>query len=169
MPDKLNSPVILTKEHDITQFDCGKPALNNYLLKYALDNTLNNSSKCYVATRGNKIVGYYCLSVCSVEKVSAPVRIGQGLGGYPVPLILITRLAVDLTEQNKGIGYSLLMNALLMSIQVSAKVGVRGIIVHAKDEQAKEFYLKYGFEPSPIDNLHLYMLIKDIKKTLNLD
>ena len=72
-------------------------------------------------------------------------------------------------EQNKGIGYSLLMNALLMSIQVSTKVGVRGIIVHAKDEQAKEFYLKYGFELSPIDSLHLYILIKDIKKTLDLD
>ena len=86
-----------------------------------------------------------------------------------MPLILITRLAVDSTEQNKGIGYSLLMHALLMSIQVSAKVGVRGIIGHAKDEQAKEFYLKYGFEPSPIDSLHLYMLIKDIKKTLALD
>ncbi len=169
MPDKLNSPVILTKEHDITHFDCGKTALNNYLLKNALDNTLNNSSKCYVTTKGIKVVGYYCLSVCSVEKVFAPTRIGQGLGSYPVPLILITRLAVDLTEQNKGIGYSLLMNALLMSIQVSAKVGVRGIIVHAKDEQAKEFYLKYGFEPSPIDGLHLYMLIKDIKKTLDLD
>jgi len=169
MPNSLNSPVILTKEHDVSQFDCGKPALNNYLLKNALDNTLNNSSKCYVTTRGNKIVGYYCLSVCSVEKASTPVRIGRGLGGYPVPLILITRLAVDLMEQNKGIGYSLLMHALLMSIQVSTKVGVRGIIVHAKDEQAKEFYLKYGFEPSPVDSLHLYMLIKDIKKTLDLD
>ena len=169
MPNSLNSPVILTKEHDITQFDCGKSALNNYLLKNALDNTLNNSSKCYITTRGNKVVGYYCLSVCSVEKYSTPIRISKGLGGYPVPLILITRLAVDLTEQNKGIGYSLLMHALLMSIQVSTKVGVRGIIVHAKDEQAKEFYLKYGFEPSPIDNLHLYMLIKDIKKTLGLD
>jgi len=168
MSDNLTAPVLLTKEHNFADFDCGKPALNNYLLKHALANTLNNSSKCYVTTRGGKVVGYYCLSVCSVEKTAVPDRIGIGLGGYAVPLILITRLAVDLTEQNKGIGYSLLMHALLMSIQVSAKVGVRGIIVHSKDDQSREFYLKYGFEPSPIDNLHLYLLIKDIKKTLDL-
>ena len=168
MSGSPNAPILLTKEHDIVQFDCGKPALNNYLLKHALNNTLNNSSKCYVTTKGNKVVGYYCLSVCSVEKDLVPARIGTGLGGYPVPLILITRLAVDITEQNKGIGYSLLQHALLMSIQVSAKVGIRGVIVHAKDEQAKEFYLKYGFEPSPIDKLHLYLLIKDIQKTLGL-
>lgn len=168
MCKKLNAPVLLTKTHDSSLFDCGKDPLNNYLLKYALPNTLNNSSKCYVATRGDVIVGYYCLSASSVEKKDVTNRMSAGLANYPIPLILIARLAVDKTEQGKGMGRSLLIDALSRAIQVSNIVGIRGVLVHAKDQEAKEFYLKYGFEASPIDEFHLYLLIKDIKRTLNL-
>jgi GNAT superfamily N-acetyltransferase len=168
MSNTLNAPVLLTKEHDLSIFDCGKNALNDYLLKFALTNTQNNSSKCYVAIKDSTVIGYYCLSASSVEKEAVTKRMSAGLANHPIPLVLITRLAVDKKEHGRGIGRSLLIDALSRAIQVSDIVGIRGILVHAKDQEAKDFYLKYSFEVSPIDEFHLYLLIKDIKKTLNI-
>jgi GNAT superfamily N-acetyltransferase len=119
-----------------------------------------------VTCRGDRVVGYYTLAAGSVRREDTPPRVAKGLGAYPVPVILLARLAVDRTEQVKGLGAALLKDALLRTIQVADLVGCRAILVHAKNDKARDFYRKYGFEPSPVDEFHLYLLMKDVKASL---
>ncbi len=162
----LNLPVVLNKSHNITDFDCGVTVLNNFLKNYARQNIQNYSARTFVATRGNFVVGYYTLVAASVEHSSVPPRINKGLGKYPIPVILLARLAVDISEQGQGLGKALLKDALSRCLSVTENIGARAILVHAKDDKARQFYQKYGFEVSPADEYHLYLLIKDIEKTL---
>lgn len=159
----LSSPVPITKAHDTTVFDCGVQPLNGYLNQYALLNHQNRSSRTYVALRGERIVGYYTLANGSVSRDEVPVRIGQGLGKYPVPVTLLARLAVDISEKGKGLGRGLLKDAVLRSFQASEIVGSRAIVTHAKDVTAKAFYERFQFAPSPLNEFHLYLLMKDVR------
>jgi GNAT superfamily N-acetyltransferase len=158
----FNRPVLLSSSHNIDTFNCGVSALNNFLKNYALTNQKNYAARTFVATRNNCVVGFYTLVAASVEPSSVPPRIKKGLAKYPIPIILIARLAVDLTEQGKGLGKALLKDALLRSLSVTENIGARAILVHAKDQQAKQFYEHFGFEASPIDEYHLYLLMKDV-------
>lgn len=162
----LTSPVLLTKDHDRNFFDCGVPALNDYLKKFALQNQKKHAARTYVATRGNRIVGYYSLAYGSVSLEEAPQKVKSGLPRHPVPVILLARLAVDSAEQGSGLGAALLKDALLRTIQAAEIAGLRAMLVHAKDDSAKRFYEKYGFEPSPIDAYHLFLRLSDILSTL---
>ncbi|MGK7872843.1 MAG: GNAT family N-acetyltransferase [Xenococcaceae cyanobacterium] len=166
--EPLNQPVLLDKSHDFESFDCGVIALNDFLKKYALQNIQNYSVRTFVATRGRRVIGYYSLVFACIEHSRVPPRVRRGLGKYPVPVILLARLAVDLSEQGQGIGKGLLKDALLRALSVTESIGARAILVHAKDQKAKEFYLKFGFEPSFIDEYHLYLLMKDIKKIFKI-
>ena len=164
----LTEPVPLLKSHDTTGFDCGSTALNDYLRKYALLNNQNRSARTYAACRGDKVVGYYTLAAGSVAKDEVPSRVGQGLANHPVSILLLARLAVDNSEKGQGLGKGLLRDALRRSLQVVELIGCRAVLVHAKDESAKAFYRKFGFEPSPIDEFHLYLLMKDIVASLRV-
>ena len=162
----LTSPVLLTRDHDRNSFDCGVPALNDYLKKFALQNQKKHAARTYVATRGNRIVGYYSLAYGSVSLEEAPQSVKSGLPRHPVPVILLARLAVDSAEQGSGLGAALLKDALLRTIQAAEIAGLRAMLVHAKDDSAKRFYQKYGFEPSPIDAYHLFLRLSDILSSL---
>lgn len=164
--ETLNLPVLLTKDHDRNSFDCGVPALNDYIKKYALQNQKKHAARTYVATRGNRIVAYYSLAYGSVSLEEAPPSVKSGLPRHPVPVILLARLAVDSTEQGRGLGASLLKDALLRTIQAAEIAGLRAVLVHAKDDSAKHFYEKFGFEPSPIDTYHLFLRLSDILSNL---
>ncbi|MBF0386688.1 MAG: GNAT family N-acetyltransferase [Candidatus Omnitrophica bacterium] len=166
--DKLKSPILLDLHHVVENFDCGAEPLNNYLKNFALSNNLNGSARTYVTTKAAKIAGYYTLTPGSVAKATTPQHIGKGLANHPVPVIIIARLAVDKTEQGHGIGKALVRDALLRIVDAAEIIGGRAVLVHAKDTEAKSFYEQLGFDPSPTDTLHLYLLIKDIKKTLGL-
>lgn len=162
----LQRPILLESTHDLDDFDCGIEILNTYLKRYALQNHNAGSSKAYVALRGNQIVGYYTLSYSSVSPEEATKRVSKGLGKYPIPVILLGRLAVDRTEAGKGLGKGLFVDALLRTYQASEIAGLRAVLVHAKDESAKQFYLRFGFEPSPTDEFQLFLLLKDVRKIL---
>lgn len=164
----LKAPTLLQTAYAVDNFDCGEEALNAYLKKFALINNQNNSTRTYVTTKNSCVVGYYTLTPGSVSKNETPQRIGKGLSNHPIPVILLARLAVDKTAQGLGIGKALLRDALIRSAAAADSIGGRAVLVHAKHERAKSFYQHYGFAPSPIDQLHLYLLIKDIKKTLGL-
>ena len=161
------SPVPLTQSHDVTVFDCGASALNDYLHKYAFENHQNRSARTYVTARENRVVGFYTLAAGSVSRNEVPPRVAKGLANFPVPVILLARLAVDQKEQGKGLGMALLKDALLRAAQAADIVGCRALLVHAKDQSAQTFYRKYGLESSPVDELHLYLLMKDIKANLS--
>ena len=164
--EALNPPVLLTRSHDRGAFDCSVPALNEYLKQYALQNQRKNAARTYVATRGNRVVGYYTLAYSSVSLAEAPSSVKAGLAKYPIPVILLARLAVDVIERGQGLGAGLLRDALLRTVHAAEIAGLRAMLVHAKDDAAKAFYEKFGFEPSPIDAYHLFLKVSDIIASL---
>jgi GNAT superfamily N-acetyltransferase len=162
----IDSPVPLDAGHDVSGFDCGVPALNRYLQKFALQNQRSQSARTYVTLRGPRVVGYYSLAAAPVRREEAPARVAKGLAAHPVPVILLARLAVDSTEKGKGLGAGLLKDALLRVVAAADIIGCRAVMVHAKDEAAKAFYQRYGFQPSPSDPFRLFLLLKDVKASL---
>ena len=110
------------------------------------------------------VIGYSALAVGSVEQEHAPERVRKGLAKHSVPIMLLARLAVDRRWQRSGVGAALLKDAMLRTLQAADIAGIRALVVHAKDQAARKFYERYDFLPSPTDPLHLYMLLKDIRK-----
>lgn len=164
--EPLNEPILLAKSHIIADFDCGKPPLNDFLIKYALQNQASGGARTYVVTRAERVIGYYSLAPASISPEDAPARVMKGQGGYPVPVILMARFAIDSGEQGKGLGKAMFRNALRRSLAGAETIGGRAILVHAKDEEARTFYLKFGMEESPTNPLHLLLLFKDIRQSL---
>jgi GNAT superfamily N-acetyltransferase len=162
----LTLPVLLTKEHELASFDCGKVPLNEFLIKYALQNQASGGARTYVFTRGNQVIGYYSLAPASVMPDDAPARVMKGQGRYPVPVILMARFALDVTEQGKGYGKPLFRDALRRALAGAEAIGGRAFLVHAKDAAARAFYARFGMEASPTNPLHLFLLFKDIRKSL---
>lgn len=163
----LSRPVPIDKSHVTGSFDCGVEPLNEYLKKYALLNHQSRSARTYVALRGKRLAGYYTLAAGSVSREAVPARVAKGLGKYPVPITLLARLAVDESEKGQGLGRSLLRDAILRSHQASEMVGSRAILTHAKDEAARGFYMRYDFAPSPVNAMHLYLLMKDVGRIVS--
>lgn len=165
--DPLNAPALLTRSHNRNSFDSSVQALNEYLKQYALQNQKKNAARTYVATRGKRVVGYYSLAYGSVALDEAPASVKTGLAKYPIPVMLLARLAVDLGERGQGLGAALLKDAFIRTLQAAEIGGLRAIVVHAKDDMARRFYEKYGFEQSPIDAYHLFLRLTDIVASLN--
>ncbi|PYP90678.1 MAG: GNAT family N-acetyltransferase [Candidatus Angelobacter sp. Gp1-AA117] len=150
--------------HDLSKFDCGThSSLNDWLRRYALINHANESVKTYVVHREGVVVGYYSICAGSVRKQEATIRIAKGLANHPIPVAILARLAVDKNEQGTGLGKALLKDALLRIEQAADILGIRAVLVHAIDEPARAFYKKYQFEECPGNDLHLMLLMKDLR------
>ena len=156
----------LTRHHPIDAFDCGNEALNDFVAVWALVNQQANASQTYVGLDDDVVVGYYTLAVGSVELDDAPTRVVQGLARHPVPIMLLARLAVSLAWQGRGVGAGLLKDVMKRTLQAADIAGIRALAVHAKDDAAQAFYSHFHFVPSPTDPLHLFMLIKDIRRAV---
>jgi GNAT superfamily N-acetyltransferase len=156
----------LRREHDLSLFDCGNPTLTNWLRKFAWTNQQADSAKTYVALAEDRVVGYYALTTGSVHKHESPERIAKGLANHPVGVILLARLAVDHTQQGKGLGKALLFDALERTEEAADIIGVRAVLVHAIDDAARRFYEHFNFDASPIDPFQLMLLLKDLRKAL---
>jgi len=154
--------------HDLSQFDCDQPDLNQWLKKQALPNQFAGSSKTYVALVEECVAGFYTLSFGHVEHNEAADRLKKGLARHPIPVMLLARLAVDKRFQNKGVGKGMLKDAVMRTLTAANVAGLRALIVHAKDEKARQYYERFDFRPSPTDPLHLYALVKDIQKSLGV-
>lgn len=160
-------PVPIAKGHVPDDFDCGKPALNDWLKKYALESDAAGAARVFVTTEDEThVVGYYALAGADVEPSAATARLAKKHRNISV--VLLARLAVDTDHQSKGVGRSLLRHAMERSVIAAESIGLRAILVHAKDEEARGWYEKYGFEPSPTDPLHLILLMKDVRATLGI-
>ena len=147
-------------------FDCGQNALNQFLQRYALLNQKAGSAQTYVCCQEGAVLGFYSLAVSSVEPASAPPRVSKGLARHLVPVMLLARLAVDAAHQRKGLGRALLKDALLRTAQAADIAGIRCLLVHAKDDAARQWYESWEFEPSPTDPYHLFLMLKDLKALL---
>jgi GNAT superfamily N-acetyltransferase len=120
----------------------------------------------YIALADVEVVGYYTLVVGEVAFADAPERLTKGMARYPVPLMVLARLATDRRWQHKGIGKGMLKDALLRTLNAADIAGIRALAVHAKDDNARALYEHFDFLPSPTDPLHLYLLMKDIRKAI---
>lgn len=154
------APRLLTADDHVEGFDSGEPELDQWLVRQAQRNQVSGGSRTYVTTRYGRVVGYYSLATGAVmhAEVSGRVRRNQP---NPIPVVLLGRLAVDRKEQGRGVGAHLLRDAIIRTVQAANVVGVRALLVHALHEQARQFYLRFDFEPSPTDPMHLFLLIKD--------
>ena len=114
------------------------------------------------------VVGYYALAAGSIEHASAPPRLTKGIGRYPVPVVILTRLGVDLSAQGQGLGSALVRDALFQVAMIADRIGVRALLIHAETPNAVAFYqaIDPGFEMSPTDPLHVVLLIKDLRRAI---
>ena len=150
--------------HDVELFDCGKEELNRFLKRFALTSQQANSAQTYVATRARAVVGYYTLTVGSVDHQDATARVSKGLAKHPIPVMVLARLAVDHSEQGNGIGKGLLKDALRRTAQAADIAGIRALFVTAKDDEAQRFYEYFNFDANPADPHQLFLVMKDLKR-----
>ncbi len=151
-------PDLLTTQHAIAGFDCGKPALNEWLARRSLGNQASGTSRTWVVTDADtgRVVAYYASSTACVLRASAPKRLRRNQPDE-MPAVLLGRMAVDSKHAGCGLGAALLKHFMLKALEVAQSVGVRLLVVHAKDEEAKSFYEHYGFVESPVDLLTMMM------------
>src|ERR1700677_710918 len=157
----------LAPTHDLSSFDCGEHvSLSNWLKFFAWANQQNETSRIYVVHRANRVVAYYSIATRSIHREDASVRADKSVANHPLPVILLTRLAVDTTEQGKGLGKALVKDALVSIAAAADIVGARARLVHAIDAQAAAFYRSFDFDRCPGNDLHLMLLMKDLRKGL---
>jgi len=161
----IGPPERLSTAHDLSQFDCGEPALDEWLRKRAQQNDESGASRTYVVCVRKQVVGYYALAVGAVAHVAAPGRIRRNMPD-PVPVMVIGRLAVDRTMQGQAIGPALLRDAVLRTLQAAEIAGIRAILVHAISERAKAFYIRSGFMQSPIEPMTLMITLEEARRAL---
>lgn len=157
----------LSAGHEVDDFVCGEPELEVWLKRYALPNQAAGSSRIFVIEDEGQVVGYYALAAGSLEFENAPDRIKKGLGHYPIPAVLLARLAVRVDHQGKGLGKALLKDAMIRTATTAQSIGVRALLVHAMHDGAAAFYRRFGFEPSPTDAQHLMLLMLDLRAYLH--
>lgn len=162
----IRAPEKLSAEHDLSTFDSGDPALNQWLLGRALDNEAKGASRTYVICSGKRVVGFYALAVGAIAHANAPGRMKRNMPD-PLPVMLLGQLAVDRAFHGRGLGTALLRDAILRTIQAAEIAGIRAILVHAISEEAKRFYTARGFIMSPLDPLVLMITVAEALKMLS--
>lgn len=162
----LSAPEVLKPEHDLSDFDCGKPALNSWLKSRALQNQRNGFTAVVVVCDGLRVVGYYGLAPTGVEPPFVPRSVRTGQPPTPVPCLLLGQLAVDLTYSGHGIGTGLLAHALERTVLSARLTGGRALVVRAIDEAAIAFWRRHGFLGSASDPFLLFRSLPDIEASL---
>lgn len=150
----------------VSEFDCGSEELDRWLRAWARHNDANGASRTYVslASGSDLVVGFYCLAAGSLSRTEAPGRLSRNMPD-PIPVVLLGRLAVDRRHAGKGLGASLLQHAMLQSARVAQAIGMRAIVVHAKNDRAAAFYERFGFARFPGNDRVLYLRVLDVEAT----
>jgi GNAT superfamily N-acetyltransferase len=154
----------LRRDHAVDALDCGREELNRFLIRFAFPNQQAGASQSYVGLSEEVVVGYYTLVVGEVTYADAPERLTKGLARHPVPIMPLARIAVSVEWQGRGIGAGLMKDAMRRTLQAADIAGIRAFAVHAKDDAARSFYEHFGFVASPTDPLHLFVLVKDLRR-----
>lgn len=164
----LSPPLPLTAKHDLTRFECGQPALDEWLRKNAIRNEASGASRTYVVCEGVRVLAYYCLANGAVAINAAPGKIRRNMPD-PIPVMIVGRLAVDRSLHSKGIGRGLLKDAVLRTLRAADIAGIRAVLVHAIDADAARFYRHNGFMESPGDPLLLMLPLDTARKAFVQD
>lgn len=157
-------PQPLDASHQIEEFDCGKPALTDWFLRHARQAQGSGSARTFVSSDEGRVAGYYSLTVGQIDTLEVPERVRRGMSQYPIPLVILARLAVDLEYQGRGLGFSLLQDATHRAIAVAEHAGIRSMLTHPLDAEAEAFYRRFGFESTPENDRQLILLLKDARR-----
>ena len=161
----LRAPEPLAAQHMLEGFDCGKPALTDWLVRIARQAQGSGSAKTFVVAEDDgRVAGYFSLTVGQVDTLDAPDRIRKGMGQYPLPVVILARLAVSVADQERGIGFGLLQDAIRRTMRIADQAGIRAMLTHPIDEQAERFYARFGFIASPLREQQLLLLLKDARR-----
>ena len=161
----LRAPEPLAPQHLLEGFDCGNPALNDWLLRHVRQAQGSGSARTFVVACVNeRVAGYFSLTVGQVDTLEAPERIRKGMGQYPVPVVILARLAVSQQDQGRGVGFGLLQDAIRRTMLIAEQAGIRAMLTHPIDEDAAKFYTRFGFIASPLREQQLWLLLKDARR-----
>lgn len=160
----LRGPEPLGPQHRLEGFDCGKPALNDWLLRHARQAQGSGSAKTFVVVDDDRVAGYFSLTVGQIDTLDAPERIRKGMGQYPLPVVILARLAVSTTDQGRGVGIGLLQEAIRRTMLIAEHAGIRAMLTNPIDEDATRFYTRFGFIASPLREQQLLLLLKDARR-----
>lgn len=173
MAANYRAPVLLAAEHDVSQFDSQSPEQTSWLRRHAQQSHASGNTKVFVVTSGDslEVVAYFAWRMAELAVEDAPQRLRQGSGGYRQPVALLARLAVDRRHEGNGLGAALLADVISRMLVLERALGCRGLLIHAENEEARSFYahLVPGLLSSPTDDLHLVLLAKDARRSLNLN
>lgn len=172
MTGTYRPPEPLAEHHRLESFTCRSSEQSEWLRRHARQAASTGTTKVFVVTdhRGDEVVAYYAWCMAQIQLSDAPKRLRKGAARYPQPIALLARLGVHADHEGRGLGAALLQDVFARLLALSEDIGCRGLLVHAESMQAREFYLHLvpEFEPSPTDDLHLVLLMKDIRVTLRL-
>ncbi len=170
MPAPYVAPVPLTPDHLVDEFVCRSVEQTRWLSRHARQSAAMGLTRVFVVTppADSSVVAYYAWTMAQVESAAAPARLRRGAGRYPQPMALLARLGVHREHEGRGLGAALLRDVLIRLVEVGEAIGCRGLLIHAESVEARSFYLHLIPEllPSPTDELHLLLLMKDVVKTL---
>ncbi|MDQ7989535.1 MAG: GNAT family N-acetyltransferase [Candidatus Dactylopiibacterium sp.] len=161
----LTAPAPLAAHHDLSAFDCGEPALNDWLRRRAAQNQASGASRTFVCCEGYTVVAYYALAASAVAPAAAPGRFRRNMPD-PIPVVVLARLAVATMHQGQGLGRALFRDAARRALFAADAIGVRGLIVHALSDSARAFYQQLGLEASPLDPMTLMITFTDLRAAL---
>lgn len=164
------APEPLGATHALDDFDCGSTEQTDWLRRLATQSVSMGTTKVFVVTETDSadVVAYYAWCMAHLSVKDTPARLRKGAGRYPQPVALLARLGVDLRHQGHGLGAGLLADVVARAAAISDDIGCRGLLVHAESQTARDFYchLVPEFEQSPTEDLHLVLMLKDIRRTL---
>ena len=165
------SLVPLGVDHDVSDLRCRSREQTDWLHRRARQSVATGTTSVFVVTEvgGTAVVAYYGWCMAWLDVAAAPSRMRKGAGRFPQPVALLARLGVDTAHEGRGLGAALLRDVVARLLRLSPEIGCRGLLVHAESAEARAFYLHVlpDLDPSPTDELHLVLLMKDLRRTLD--
>lgn len=170
MTARYRAPELLGTHHDVSAFACASAEQTEWLRRHARQASNAGTCRVFVVTETGSpaVVAYYAWRMAQVGSRDAPERLLKGAGRYPQPVALLARLGVDTRHEGSGLGAALLQDVFARLLELSSAIGCRALLVHAGSIDARDFYLHLvpEFAASPTDDMHLVLLMKDIRRTL---
>ena len=160
----LSAPQSLDASHHLEEFNCGKPALTDWLLRHARQAQSSGFARTFVVCDEERVAGYFSLTVGQIDTLEVSERIRRSMGQHPIPLVILVKLAIDLDYQRQGLGFSLLQDAICRTVVITEQAGVQALLAHPLDAEADAFYRRFGFEPTPAHERQLILLLKDARR-----
>lgn len=157
----LTAPTPLQQQHEPDSFCCGVASLDDWLKRRAWKNQVTGASRTFVVCHGNKVVMYYALASSAIAPQDTLGHFRRNMPD-PIPVVVLARLAIDQQYQGQGFARALMRDAAMRTMQAADSIGIRGLITHAVSLDAKAFYEKIGFEPSPGDPMLLMITLADL-------